>query len=109
MDTGAGRIRTDTVICAGGARSREVGSRVGSARLTRSSGAIERCAPRLLDVGSARGWAGRYEMTPDHNGLIGAPSSVSRFFCATGFSGHGFLMGPVIGEVMRDLFLGVTP
>jgi predicted PurR-regulated permease PerM len=28
---------------------------------------------------------------------------------ATGFSGHGFLMGPAIGEVMRDLYLGRSP
>jgi sarcosine oxidase subunit beta len=28
---------------------------------------------------------------------------------ATGFSGHGFLMGPAIGEVMRDLYLGNRP
>jgi sarcosine oxidase subunit beta len=34
---------------------------------------------------------------------------VSGFFYATGFSGHGFLQGPAIGETMRDLVLGRTP
>ncbi|GAB3885640.1 hypothetical protein GCM10029964_048630 [Kibdelosporangium lantanae] len=34
---------------------------------------------------------------------------MSRFLYATGFSGHGFLQGPAIGEVMRDLVLGHTP
>ncbi len=34
---------------------------------------------------------------------------VSRFFYATGFSGHGFLQGPAVGEIVRDLVLESTP
>jgi len=34
---------------------------------------------------------------------------VSRFLYATGFSGHGFLQGPAVGEVLRDLVLGREP
>ena len=71
--------------------------------------AIERRAPDLSEVGLGAGWAGLYEMTPDHNALVGEAEGVSRFLYATGFSGHGFLMGPAIGEVMRDLYLGRTP
>lgn len=71
--------------------------------------AMERRAPGLVDVGIASGWAGLYEMTPDHNALIGEATNVSRFLYATGFSGHGFLMGPAVGEVMRDLYLGEQP
>jgi sarcosine oxidase subunit beta len=71
--------------------------------------AIERRAPALSDVGLRAGWAGLYEMTPDHNALVGEAEDVSRFLYATGFSGHGFLMGPAIGEVMRDLYLRRTP
>jgi sarcosine oxidase subunit beta len=70
---------------------------------------IERRVPSLSDVGIASGWAGLYEMTPDHNGLVGEAEGVSRFLYATGFSGHGFLMGPALGEVVRDLYLGRTP
>ncbi len=66
-------------------------------------------APALLDVGIAGGWHGFYETTPDHNALIGEAASVSRFLYATGFSGHGFLLGPAVGEVLRDLVLGHTP
>jgi sarcosine oxidase, subunit beta len=32
-----------------------------------------------------------------------------RFLYATGFSGHGFLMAPAVGEVLRDMYLGRTP
>ncbi len=71
--------------------------------------AIERRAPDISEVGLGAGWAGLYEMTPDHNALVGEAEGVSRFLYATGFSGHGFLMGPAIGEVMRDLYLGRTP
>ena len=65
--------------------------------------------PRISEVGLGPGWAGLYEMTPDHNALVGEAEGVSRFLYATGFSGHGFLMGPAIGEVMRDLYLGRPP
>ncbi|MCX5600242.1 FAD-binding oxidoreductase [Streptomyces phaeochromogenes] len=71
--------------------------------------AMEHRAPALLDLRRTGGWAGLYEITPDHNALIGEASSVSRFLYATGFSGHGFLQGPAVGEVVRDLFLGHDP
>ena len=66
-------------------------------------------APRLLDVGLGAGWAGLYEVTPDHNALIGEAARPARLLYATGFSGHGFLQGPAVGEVVRDLFLGRRP
>jgi len=66
-------------------------------------------APALLDLGVRSGWAGLYEATPDHNALLGESKDVSRFLYATGFSGHGFLQGPAIGEILRDMYLGQTP
>lgn len=66
-------------------------------------------APALLDLGVRSGWAGLYEVTPDHNALLGESKDVSRFLYATGFSGHGFLQGPAIGEILRDMYLGITP
>ena len=52
------------------------------------------------------GWAGLYENTPDHNALIGSSDTVPGVLYATGFSGHGFLQGPAVGELVRDLYLG---
>jgi sarcosine oxidase, subunit beta len=69
----------------------------------------ERRLPRLLDMGIAGGWRGYYDMSPDHNALVGEAPGISRFLYATGFSGHGFLQGPAIGEVVRDLYLGKEP
>ncbi|MFD9316516.1 NAD(P)/FAD-dependent oxidoreductase [Streptomyces sp. NPDC060053] len=77
--------------------------------IPRLAAAMERRAPALLDLRRTGGWAGLYEVTPDHNALIGESSSVSRFLYATGFSGHGFLQGPAVGEVVRDLILGRVP
>lgn len=71
--------------------------------------AMERRCPELLEVGIAHQWAGLYEITPDHNALIGEATTVSRFIYAAGFSGHGFLQGPAIGEVLRDLYLRREP
>ena len=71
--------------------------------------AMEARCPALLDVGVAHRWVGMYEVTPDHNALVGESTDVSRFLYAAGFSGHGFLQGPAIGEVMRDLYLGRDP
>jgi sarcosine oxidase subunit beta len=77
--------------------------------LPRLGDAIATRAPRLLDVGLTDGWAGLYEVTPDHNALIGRSSTTPNFLYATGFSGHGFLQAPAVGEVIRDLHLDRTP
>ncbi|WP_026256013.1 FAD-binding oxidoreductase [Mycobacterium sp. 155] len=68
-----------------------------------------RCAPAVLDYGIRTGWAGLYEVTPDCNQIIDRPGEVEGLLIATGYSGHGFLMGPATGEIVRDLYHGRTP
>ena len=80
-----------------------------SAWLEKVMAVAERRLPSLLDMGIAGGWKGYYEVTPDHNALVGESSDAKRFLYATGFSGHGFLQGPAIGEIVRDLVLGREP
>ncbi len=77
--------------------------------LERVLGVAERRLPTLLDLGIAGGWKGYYEVTPDHNALVGEARAPARFLYATGFSGHGFLQGPAVGEIVRDLVLGSEP
>lgn len=77
--------------------------------LERVTEVAERRLPALLELGIAGGWKGYYEVTPDHNALIGETLGISRFVYATGFSGHGFLQGPAVGEIVRDLVLGQEP
>jgi sarcosine oxidase subunit beta len=68
--------------------------------------AAEIVAPSLADQDLEVGWAGLYENTPDHNAMIGSSDTVDGFMYATGFSGHGFLQGPAVGELVRDMYLG---
>lgn len=77
--------------------------------LPRLAEAIDRRAPAVAELGMTSGWAGLYETTPDNNGLIGEAQHVGRFIYATGFSGHGFLLAPAIGEVLTSLVRGEEP
>ena len=66
--------------------------------------------PALADLGIRSSWWGWYEMSPDHNALVGAAAEPAGLVYATGFSGHGFQQGPVIGEHLARLALGLeTP
>ena len=74
--------------------------------LTEFNAAAAVCAPELEHPDLEGGWAGLYENTPDRNALIGEAGELPGFFYATGFSGHGFLQGPAVGELVADLYLG---
>jgi sarcosine oxidase subunit beta len=52
---------------------------------------------------------GFYEMSPDHNAVIGAATEPAGLLYATGFSGHGFQQGLVVGEHLAQLALGLEP
>ncbi len=59
--------------------------------------------PALEAAELVEGWAGLYEMTPDHNPLIGPHPDIAGFYLANGFSGHGLMMSPAVGAAMADL------
>ena len=63
--------------------------------------------PVLADLDVRGGWWGYYEMSPDHNAVVGAAGEPAGLLYATGFSGHGFQQGPVIGEHVALLALGL--
>ena len=52
------------------------------------------------------GWAGFYEDTPDHHPILGPVEQVRGFVCATGFSGHGLMQAPAVGEVIAQVICG---
>lgn len=58
-----------------------------------------------LAVNPEKGWAGLYEMTPDHHPILGPVEEVPGFYCATGFSGHGVMHAPSTGKILSDLIL----
>jgi sarcosine oxidase subunit beta len=58
----------------------------------------------MMEGGLAQGgWAGLYDVTPDWQPVIDRIPEVRGFYCAVGFSGHGFKIGPAVGRVMADL------
>ena len=65
--------------------------------------------PALEELGIRSTWWGYYEMSPDHNALIGAAPDPAGLVYATGFSGHGFQQGLVVGEHLAQLALGLEP
>lgn len=65
--------------------------------------------PALADAAVSHAWAGLYEMTPDHNPIIGPSPDVSGLFTIAGFSGHGFQHAPAAGRILVDLMTGRDP
>ena len=65
--------------------------------------------PLLVDLPVQTSWWGYYEMSPDHNALVGRASDPDGFFYATGFSGHGFQQAPAVGEHLAELIAGREP
>jgi sarcosine oxidase subunit beta len=60
--------------------------------------------PILELAGRQSGWAGLYEVTPDAQPIFGK-TAVSGFWVVAGFSGHGFMHGPVAGKLMAEMIL----
>jgi sarcosine oxidase subunit beta len=77
--------------------------------LERLAPLASRRLPALDELEIRSGWWGLYEMSPDHNALVGAAQAPAGLIYATGFSGHGFQQGPVIGEHLAELALRVEP
>ena len=65
--------------------------------------AVERM-PLLEKASRASHWAGLYEVTPDAHPVYGK-TNVDGFLVCAGFSGHGFMHGPVSGKLMSELIL----
>src|SRR5215831_2407951 len=56
--------------------------------------------PVLADLPIQTSWWGYYEVSPDHNAIVGEAAEPSRFLYATGFSGHGFQQAPAVAELV---------
>lgn len=60
--------------------------------------------PMLEHAGLVAHWAGLYEVTPDAHPIYGR-TPVEGFYLCAGFSGHGFMHGPVTGKLMSEFIL----
>ena len=66
--------------------------------------AMERL-PLLAESAIAHEWAGLYEVTPDHQPIIGRLPALENLYACTGFSGHGLMHGPAAGLVVAEEIL----
>ncbi len=70
---------------------------------------LARAFPAFKDMRIAQSWGGLIDVTPDAVPVISPVARVPGFFIASGFSGHGFGIGPGAGRLMADLVSGDTP
>jgi sarcosine oxidase subunit beta len=70
--------------------------------------AVRRC-PLLGQAGLAHHWAGLYEMSPDAHPLIGRLEPLDNAYVVAGFSGHGFMHGPIAGKLLAEIMLDGHP
>lgn len=70
--------------------------------LGRYAKALVQTCPILGAVKILRQWAGCYDVTPDHNPIVGPVDEIEHFYQASGFVGHGFMMAPIMGKLIAS-------
>ncbi len=70
--------------------------------LKEMSDKMPRFFPFLKDVRILRHWAGLYNMSPDAQPIIDRSNEIEDFYFAIGFSGHGFMLAPAVGEALAE-------
>ena len=61
--------------------------------------------PRVEEAEIQSTVAGLYEVSPDHNAILGRVPELENFVCANGFSGHGMQHAPAVGLVTSELIV----
>jgi glycine/D-amino acid oxidase-like deaminating enzyme len=67
---------------------------------------LSRAFPVFAGMEVVESWAGLMDVTPDAVPVIDQVDHMPGFFIATGFSGHGFGIGPGAGRLMADMVAG---
>jgi glycine/D-amino acid oxidase-like deaminating enzyme len=67
---------------------------------------IQTAFPVFKDMKVAESWGGYIDVTPDAIPVISGVDDLPGFFIATGFSGHGFGIGPGAGRLMAEMVAG---
>lgn len=70
---------------------------------------LQRLVPGLDELTITQSWAGYIDTTPDVMPVIGEAPTLRGLFFATGFSGHGFAMGPIAGRLVSELIVDGEP
>ncbi len=70
---------------------------------------LSKAIPVFAKAEIAQTWGGMIDVTPDAVPVIDAIDAIPGFHVATGFSGHGFGIGPAAGRLMADIVTGRPP
>lgn len=70
---------------------------------------VTQVLPAMAEAGVGRVWGGLIDLTPDALPAIDGHTGIEGLIVAAGFSGHGFGIGPVTGEILADLALARQP
>jgi glycine/D-amino acid oxidase-like deaminating enzyme len=81
----------------------------GARLLAAAMAAFRRLHPAFAEAREAQRWGGLIDVTPDAVPVISDVAALPGFFIATGFSGHGFGLGPGAGRMMAEIVAGDTP
>lgn len=65
--------------------------------------ALTRLLPQLSGVRALRQWAGSYDLTPDARPILGRLGEWENVYAACGFTGHGFMIAPMTGQLLAEL------
>src|SRR5262249_56535300 len=71
--------------------------------------ALKELFPSLAGLQIQRSWAGMIDSTPDAVPVLGDVAELPGFLLATGFSGHGFAMGPIAGRIVAEIITTGRP
>jgi glycine/D-amino acid oxidase-like deaminating enzyme len=71
--------------------------------------AMVRLYPQLRDVHVVQQWGGYIDVAPDVIPYISPVGALPGLTVATGFSGHGFGIGPAAGRLAAELAIGASP
>ncbi len=70
---------------------------------------LQHAFPVFAKADIAQAWGGMMDVTPDALPVISEVPAIAGFFIGTGFSGHGFGIGPAAGELLAQMVQGITP
>ena len=71
--------------------------------------ALRAAHPAFANAVEAERWGGMIDVTPDAVPVISEVPALPGFFVSTGYSGHGFGIGPGAGRLTADLVTGADP
>jgi sarcosine oxidase subunit beta len=70
---------------------------------------LSRRLPQVMEARLSGGWAGVRDMTPDDHAIVGWLPGAKSLLVAAGFSGHGFMHSPALGEEIARMILAEPP